>query len=68
MEGWLLAGIKLSNFLAEVVFLELVLVNHLTVDNNAFDPEFRFRNLNGLMVQLVRGVVVQEDQVKGGRG
>lgn len=64
MEALFLTVIKLSNFLAEVIFLELILVNHLTVNNNTFDPEFRFRNLNSLMVQLIRCVVIQEHQVK----
>jgi hypothetical protein len=68
VKGLLLSGIKLSNFLAEVIFFELILINHLTVNNNTFDPEFRFRNLNGLMIQLIRSVVIQEHQVKGGRG
>ena len=68
MKSLLLTVIKLSNFLAKVIFLKLILINHLTVNNNTFDPEFRFRNLNSLMIQLIRCVVIQEHQVKGRRG
>ncbi len=53
MESLLLAVIKLSDSLAEVVLLELALVDHLAVDDHAFHFKFGFGDLNGLVVQLV---------------